>query len=124
MKFYQCKKCKKIVGMIQNSACPTMCCGEEMVEMKAGESDGATEKHVPVVHVDGKTVTVEVGSVAHPMQEDHWIQWVALETKKGMQRKVLNPGEEPKVCFALTDDDAPVSVYEYCNLHGLWKTDV
>ena len=124
MKFYQCKKCKKIIGMIQPSACPTMCCGDEMVEMVPGTSDGAAEKHVPVAKVEGSTVTVDVGSVAHPMQEEHWIQWIALETKHGMQRKVLNAGEEPKATFALTEDDAPVSVYEYCNLHGLWKTDL
>ena len=122
--FFKCAKCGKIVGMIQNSACPTMCCDEEMKEMKAGTSDGAAEKHVPVVAVDGTKVTVDVGSVAHPMQEEHWIQWVALETKQGMQRKVLNPGEAPKAVFAITEDDAPVSVYEYCNLHGLWKTDL
>ena len=124
MKFYQCAKCKKIVGMIQPSACPTMCCGDEMQEMKAGTSDGAAEKHVPVVAVDGQNVTVDVGSVAHPMQEEHWIQWIALETKQGMQRKVLNPSDAPKASFALTADDAPVAVYEYCNLHGLWKTDL
>ncbi|MBR5969088.1 MAG: desulfoferrodoxin [Lachnospiraceae bacterium] len=122
--FFKCAKCGKIVGMIQNSACPTMCCDEEMKEMKAGTSDGAAEKHVPVVAVDGTKVTVDVGSVAHPMQEEHWIQWVALETKQGMQRKVLNPGDAPKAVFAITEDDAPVSVYEYCNLHGLWKTDL
>ncbi|MBR0163904.1 MAG: desulfoferrodoxin [Lachnospiraceae bacterium] len=124
MKFYQCKKCKKIIGMIQPSACPTMCCGDEMVEMVPGTSDGAAEKHVPVAQVDGQTVTVDVGSVAHPMQEEHWIQWIALETKQGMQRKVLNAGDAPKATFALTADDQPVSVYEYCNLHGLWKTDL
>lgn len=123
MKFYRCEKCGKIIGVIQSSACPTMCCGEPMVEMTANTSDGATEKHVPVITIDGSKVTVEVGSVAHPMLEAHFIQWIALETKQGMQRKPLVPDTEPKVEFALADGDEVVCAYEYCNLHGLWKAE-
>ena len=124
MKFYRCAKCGKIVGMIQNSPCPTMCCGEAMEVLEANTTDAAQEKHVPVVTVDGKVITVEVGSAAHPMLAEHFIQWIALETKEGMQRKVLAPEAAPKAVFALSDSDEAVCAYAYCNLHGLWKADV
>jgi superoxide reductase len=92
-----------------------------MVEMVANSTDAAQEKHVPIVeYADGK-VFVKVGEVNHPMLPEHYIGWVALETKKGAQRKELKPGDEPCVAFALTEDDEPVAAYAYCNLHGLWK---
>ena len=124
MKFLRCEKCGKIVGVIQDHGCPTMCCGEEMKELVANTSDGATEKHVPVVTVEGNTVTVAVGSVDHPMLDEHYIQWIALETKEGMQRKALTPGSAPKAVFALAEGDVAVRAYEYCNLHGLWSADI
>ena len=121
MKFYRCKGCGKIVGLIKASACPTKCCGEAMEEMIPGTTDGAREKHVPEVSCEGNLVTVCVGAVEHPMLEKHFIEWIALETKEGMQRKPLTPGQKPCAVFALSPDDAPVAAYEYCNLHGLWK---
>ena len=124
MKFLRCEKCGKTVGVIVDHGCPTMCCGEEMKELVANTTDAATEKHVPVVEVSGNTVTVTVGSVEHPMMEEHYIQWIALETKEGMQRKSLTPGSAPKAVFALAEGDAPVRAYEYCNLHGLWAADI
>ena len=124
MKFYRCEKCGKIVEMIKSSPCPTMCCGEAMVEMVPGTSDGAHEKHVPAVTVEGNTVNVKVGEVEHPMMDAHYIMWIALETKQGIQRKVLNPGEKPEAVFALADGDEAVAAYEYCNLHGLWKAEI
>ena len=95
-----------------------------MTELKGNTSDGATEKHVPVVSVDGDKVTVKVGSVDHPMLEEHFIQWIVLETTKGFQKKNLKPGEKPEATFALTDGEKAVAAYEYCNLHGLWKADI
>ena len=86
-------------------------------------SDGAGEKHVPVLTQDGQTVTVTVGSVEHPMLDAHYIQWIMLETKEGRQRKTLKPGEKPAAVFALTEGDSVVAAYEYCNLHGLWKSE-
>ena len=124
MKFLRCEKCGKTVGVIVDHGCPTMCCGEEMKELVANTTDAATEKHVPVVEVSGNTVTVTVGSVEHPMMEAHYIQWIALETKEGMQRKSLTPDSAPKAVFALAEGDAPVRAYEYCNLHGLWTADI
>ena len=123
MKFYVCESCGNFVGMVVDSGAPMSCCGKMMKELVPGTSDGAVEKHVPVFTVDGNKVVVTVGSVEHPMVEAHFIEWIAIETKKGAQRKVLNPGDKPSVEFALTDDDAVIAVYAYCNLHGLWKAE-
>ena len=90
-------------------------------ELTANTTDGAYEKHVPVFEQIGNQVNVTVGSVEHPMLDVHYIEWIALETKKGAQFKKLAPGEAPKASFLLTEDDELVAVYEYCNLHGLWK---
>ena len=121
MKFFVREKCGNFVGMIKESGVPMMCCGQKMTELIPGTSDGAAEKHVPVYTVEGRKVSVAVGSVEHPMADVHYIEWIALETVKGAQRKVLHPGEAPVAEFALTEDDSVVAVYAYCNLHGLWK---
>ena len=121
MEFYICEHCGNLVGMVHNSGVPMMCCGQKMTKLVPGTTDAAVEKHVPVYTVDGNKVSVTVGSVEHPMTEEHLIQWIALETAKGAQRKVLKAGDAPKAEFALTDDDSVVAVYAYCNLHGLWK---
>lgn len=122
-RFFVCKHCGNLVGMIYTSGVPIICCGEKMSELIPNTVDASLEKHVPQVSVDGKKVTVKVGSVAHPMTEDHYIQWIYLQTDEGGQRKCLIPGDAPEVTFAL-DEDKPVAVYAYCNLHGLWKTDL
>ncbi len=121
MKFYQCSHCKNIITYVENKGVPVMCCGEKMQELVPGTTDAALEKHVPVVEKDGNKVTVCVGSVAHPMLEEHSIKFIAIETKQGSQIKYLNPGEEPKAVFAIAEGDEFVAAYEYCNLHGLWK---
>ena len=90
-------------------------------ELIAGSTDAAQEKHVPVVTKKCKTVKVDVGSVAHPMTEEHLIEWVALETEQGYQIKYLSANSAPVVAFTLADGDKAVAVYAYCNLHGLWK---
>ncbi len=124
MKFYRCGGCGKIVGMIQASACPTKCCGEPMEEMVPNTTEAAHEKHVPVIEINDNVVKVCVGSAAHPMLEEHFIQWIALETAEGMQRKPLTPGKAPEACFAVAPGDKVVAAYAYCNLHGLWKAEV
>ena len=123
MKYYICEHCGNIIEYVKQTAVPVMCCGQKMSELVPGTSDGAHEKHVPVVTVNGDTVVVEVGSVEHPMVEAHFIEWIAVETVKGCQRKVLKPEEKPVAEFAITDDDSVVAVYAYCNLHGLWKAE-
>ena len=119
-KFFVCKHCGNMIGLLHDAGVPMMCCGEKMVELVPNTTDAAQEKHVPVATVEGNKGVVNVGSVDHPMLDEHWIQWVYLETDKGGHRKVLNPGEKPNVVFALTEDEKPIAVYEYCNLHGLW----
>ena len=122
MKFYKCEICGKIVAMVKETPVDTMCCGQPMRELVPGTTDGATEKHVPVYTLDGNTVKVRVGSVEHPMTDAHHIEWIAIETENGNQRKELKPGDKPEATFALVPRDKVKSVYEYCNLHGLWKT--
>lgn len=123
MTFYKCKKCGAIATYVKGS-CALKCCNEDMIVLKANETDGAKEKHVPAVSVNGNMVCVQVGEVAHPMLEEHYIELIALETEQGIQVKNLKPGEEPKACFALVEGDKPVAVYEHCNIHGLWKTEL
>ena len=121
MKFYRCATCGQIVAIVKKKACPVMCCGKPMEEIIPGATDAAVEKHVPVYEVEGNKVVVTVGSVEHPMTEEHYIEWVSIQTKFGNQRKALSPGNEPKVCFAVCDGDEVEAVYAFCNLHGLWK---
>ena len=122
-KFYICEHCGNIVGMIHNAGVPMMCCGQKMTKLEAGVVEASHEKHIPVVTVEGNTVRVNVGSVTHPMSEEHHIAWVYLQTNRGGQRKCLDVTGAPEVTFALADE-TPVAVYAYCNLHGLWKTDL
>ena len=122
MKFYKCEICGKIVAMVKETPVDTMCCGQAMRELVPGITDGAVEKHVPVYTVEGNTVKVKVGSAEHPMTDAHHIEWIAIETENGNQRKELKPGDKPEATFALVPRDKVKSVYEYCNIHGLWKT--
>lgn len=120
-KFYICPHCGKIIAVVKETGVPVMCCGQKMTELIPGTTDAAREKHVPVYSVENGIVTVQVGLVEHPMLPEHFIEWVSLQTKQGNQRKLLKPGDKPKVCFAICDGDAVEAVYAYCNLHGLWK---
>lgn len=122
-KFFICNHCGNIIAMVKDKGVPVKCCGENMTELVANTKDAAQEKHVPVFTVEDGVVTVTVGSVEHPMLEEHYIEWISLQTKEGNQRKVLNPGEAPTVKFAITEGDEVEAVYEYCNLHGLWKAE-
>jgi len=122
-RFYICEHCGNIVGMIHDAGVPLICCGQKMTQLVPGAVEASTEKHIPVVSVEGNSVKVTVGSVAHPMTEEHSITWVYLQTDRGGQRKALSPNSEPTVVFSLADEK-PISVYAYCNLHGLWKADI
>ena len=124
VKFYICETCKNIITKIVDSKVPVVCCGKPMKELVPGAVDGALEKHVPAVTIEGNTVKVQIGEVIHPMLPEHYIQFIALETKNGVQIKNLKAGDEPKAEFVLADGDEAVAVYEYCNLHGLWAKDL
>ncbi len=121
MRFFICEHCGNIVEMVKDKGVPVMCCGQKMTELIPGTSDGAVEKHVPAVTVDGNKVSVVVGEVVHPMLDAHYIEWIAIETTTGVLRKALQPGMEPKAEFVLADGEALVATYAYCNLHGLWR---
>jgi superoxide reductase len=121
MKFYKCAHCGQIIAIVKGTGVPVICCGEPMQEIIPGTTDASVEKHVPVCEVNGNTVCVKVGSVEHPMLPEHYIEWIALKTKSGNQRKALKPGDKPEACFAICDGDEVEAVYAYCNLHSLWK---
>ena len=120
-KFYVCRICGNLVGMIHDADVEIICCGQPMEELAANTEEASVEKHLPVVSVDGDKVTVEVGSVPHPMVDAHYLPWIYLETKNGGQRRNLVPGDKPHAVFSVVDDEA-IAVYAYCYLHGLWKT--
>ena len=122
MKFLKCKICGKIVAVVNDRQVPTICCGQPMEEMVPNTSDGAVEKHVPVFEAEGNIVRVKVGSVDHPMLDNHYIEWIAIQTNLGNQRKVLKSGEKPEAEFALLPGEKVLAVLEHCNLHGLFAT--
>jgi len=120
-KFYRCKACGNILGVINDSGVVPVCCGARMEILTANTTEAATEKHIPVITRDGNKVAVKVGDVAHPMTEDHSIQWVILNQGSVTERVTLNPDTAPEAAFMVLDAGAPVRVYAYCNLHGLWS---
>ena len=122
-KFYICKHCGNVAGLVVDKRVPLVCCGEKMGEITPNTTDASQEKHVPVVTKDGNNLVVKVGDVLHPMEESHLIEFIYVETKNGGQRKKLKAGDEPSASFSFVDDE-PVAVYEYCNLHGLWVKEI
>ena len=122
-KFYVCPHCGNLVEMVNDAGVTPVCCGQKMNKLVPNTVEASGEKHIPAVTLGDGFVEVNVGSVDHPMADVHWIQWVQLVTDKGSYRKVLNPGEAPKVSFPLTGEK-PLAVYAYCNLHGLWMTEL
>lgn len=122
-KFFICKHCGNVVTLLHESGAPLSCCGEKMTQIVPNTVDAAVEKHIPAVTVDGDKISVVIGSVEHPMVPEHFIQWICLQTDKGIQIKYLTPEDEPKAVFKLADESL-VAVYEYCNIHGLWKKEM
>ena len=122
-KFYICEHCGNIVEMVHDAGVKPVCCGQKMNELVPNTVEASGEKHIPAVTVREGVVEVNVGSVDHPMVEEHFIEWVQLITDKGTHRKYLNAGDAPNAIFQLGDEKA-VAVYAYCNLHGLWKTEL
>ena len=122
-KFYICRTCGNLVNAINASGVPMMCCGKPMEALEPNTVEASGEKHIPAVTVEEGAVHVMIGSVEHPMVDVHYIEWVYLQTENGGQRIHLKPNQEPKVTFLL-GNEKPVAVYAYCNLHGLWKTEL
>ena len=122
-KFYICPHCGNIAQMIHDAGVSLVCCGRKMEEMIPNSVEASGEKHMPVVSREGDKLIVNVGSVSHPMEEKHSIEWVHVETENGSHIRRLQPGSEPTVEFSL-NGEKPVAVYAYCNLHGLWKLEM
>jgi len=123
VKFYICRHCGNIITKVHDAGVPVICCGEKMEELVPNTVEASTEKHLPVVSCENGILQVNVGSVDHPMAEEHFIQWIAVQTESGVMVKKLVPGAAPHASFALGDEKA-LKVYEYCNLHGLWVTEL
>ncbi len=122
-KFYICRHCGNIVYMLHNAGVPIMCCGEKMKLLLPNTAEAACEKHLPVVTIDDGTIHVNIGKVSHPMAEDHYIEWIYVESENGGQHRNIHPGDSPEATF-LIGEDKPVAVYAYCNLHGLWSKEI
>lgn len=117
---YRCTTCENVVEMVLAKGGHLICCGNPMVKMEAQASDGAVEKHIPVIEVKEEGVLVSVGAVAHPMTEEHSIQWIELTVDGVVYKKYLNPGDSPVALFKGLKGQE-ITAREYCNLHGLWK---
>lgn len=120
-RFLRCKHCGNIVGVIHDAGVPIFCCGQPMEELVPNTVEASGEKHIPVATLEHGVLTVQVGSVEHPMVEEHYIPWIYVKTQNGGHRIQLKPGDVPRAVFHL-GDEVPVAVYAYCNLHGLWMT--
>ena len=122
VKFYKCRHCGNVIQKLVDSKIPVVCCGEKMAELVPGTIEASVEKHLPVItRLDGNLIKVEVGSVPHPMSSEHYIAFIYVETENGGIRIDLE--DKPEAVIALGEEKA-VAVYEYCNLHGLWKTEL
>ncbi len=121
MKFFKCNKCGHVMISVNEKCEGVTCCGDDIKILKAGEVDAAVEKHVPSCTLTGTNVEVVVGEVIHPMEEDHYIEFICYGYEGGFEIKKLNPGDEPKATFAYKGKG---TIYEYCNKHGLWKKDI
>lgn len=123
MNIYYCKHCKRICYTYPVDS-TLVCCGDEMTLLQPKTTDSGNEKHLPVVERIAKDrIMVTVGSVLHPMLPEHWIQWVFIAQEDSYQIKTFKPGEEPKTTFYVNPEE-DIKVYEFCNIHGLWMTEV
>ena len=123
LKLFYCEHCKKIVEVVHDTQVPLICCGQPMTEVKPNSTEAAVEKHYPVISRDGEKVTVTVSTVEHPMIDTHYITNIWLETDKAMYKKSLIPGEKPEAVFYVPEGEKIIAAFEYCNLHGIWKTE-
>lgn len=124
LKLYKCAHCGNIVEIVEDHGVNPVCCGEAMKLLNPNTTDAATEKHVPVVEIEGNKVSVKVGSVEHPMMPEHHIAYIFLETNFGVHRANLDPAGKPEAQFVLAEGEKAAAAYEYCNLHGFWKAEL
>lgn len=119
--YYFCSICGKLITVVKNSGTPTICCGEVMKLLKPNTEDGAFEKHVPVVKQEDDILTVYVGETPHPMTEEHFIEWILVQTNHGIFKKHLSPSDNPVAKFKMEKDETFLNAFAYCNIHKLWK---
>lgn len=122
--FYFCKHCGNFIKMIKNSGVSIICCGEPMTKVETNSTGASSEKHIPLVKLEGNKVIVKIGEQQHPMTEEHSIEWTAICTNNGGQFKCFDKHDEPKAEFILNDNDEIKEVLAFCNLHGLWKANI
>lgn len=118
---YRCNVCGNIVEVVHEGIGELVCCGEPMELLEPSKEDKGHEKHVPVIEKTSKGVKVKVGSNPHPMEKEHYIEWIQIMMEEGTCRKHLKPGQEPEAEFQVDKEDIKTA-REYCNVHGLWKT--
>ncbi len=123
-KFLICETCGNIIEMLNDSGVIPKCCGASMKELVPNTTDAATEKHIPIVTIENNIATVVVGSILHPMTEEHYIAWIEIETNEKIARKILNPNDKPEAIFTLNENEKIVKAYTYCNLHSLWMKEL
>ena len=119
--FLVCRHCGNIATLIRDKGVPIFCCGEKMQKLVPGTTEASGEKHIPEYRVEGNVVHVSVGTIAHPMSENHYIEWICMETEHGIQYVHLNPEDQPKAKFPIGDGDKVRAVYAFCNQHDLWR---
>lgn len=119
--FYTCRRCGNMMAMLHDAGTPVLCCGEKMHRLEPGTTEASVEKHLPVYTREGNTIHVSVGSVEHPMTEEHYIEWIGLESEHVIQYAPLKPTDKPQAKFALCNGDEVREIYAFCNQHNLWK---
>lgn len=121
MRIFKCMTCGNVIELMEGSNSNIMCCGEKMVELVPNTKDASVEKHVPYCEINEDIVNVKVGEVTHPMEEEHYIEWIAAEYSDSVVKYYLKPGDEPQGEF---DYEEGMKIYAYCNLHGLWMKEL
>ncbi len=119
MKIFRCKHCGNVITKLSDKNIDVLCCGEVMEELIANTVDASLEKHIPVVKINGNEISVQVGEIMHPMSEDHYIEFIVIETENGICVRKLKVSDNPEVNSYI--NSKVLNVYAYCNLHGLWK---
>ena len=121
-KIYRCEICGNIVQVVHSGAGTLVCCGKDMTQLVERSVDEGLEKHVPVIEISENKAVVKVGSVSHPMEESHFIEFIQLVIDGNIYTKYLKPGELPEAIFELPENYSEIYAIEYCNIHGLWSS--
>jgi len=122
MQFYKCEICGNVIIKLHDSGIIPHCCSRIMTKLIPDNLDGSLEKHIPVWKLSGNNIEIRIGEKEHPMETDHYIEWIFLKTNIGFHSKFLSSNCNPEACFKLCPGERPEYIYCYCNLHGIWKS--